>query len=161
MFHSRCRKTRHDETHMVARKALGAHGTPFEMDIERGKIDEFARAIRATHPQYFQGPAPTVPPTYLATQFFWEQRVEGANPWQQVEMSEERGMHAEQEYIFYGPPPRAGDRLVARSTVTDITEKQNRRGETLVFVKMVTAFRDAETDRLVAEAVLTGVERQP
>ena len=69
-------------------------------------------------------------------------------------------MHAEQEYIFHGSPPRAGDRLVARSTVTEMTEKQSRSGATLVFVKMVTEFRDADTDRLVAEAILTGVERQ-
>lgn len=146
---------------MVAKRALGAEGTPFEMDIERGKIDEFARAIRAEHPQYFEGQHPTVPPTFLTTQFFWEKRVEDGNPWSRVEMSEERGMHAEQEYIFYGPPPKAGDRLVAQSTVTEITEKQSRSGKTLVFVKMVTAYRDADTDELVAEAILTGVERQP
>ncbi len=146
---------------MVAKKALGAEGSPFEMDIERGKIDEFARAIRAEHTQYFDGRSPVVPPTFLTTQFFWEKRVPDANPWSQVEMSEERGMHAEQEYIFHGPPPRAGDRLVAQSTVTEITEKQSRSGKTLVFVKMVTAYRDADTDRLVAEAILTGVERQP
>ena len=97
----------------------------------------------------------TVPP-----EFFWEKRVEGANPWDLVQMSEERGMHAEQEYIFHGPPPRAGDRLVAQSTITEITEKTSRSGTVLVFVKMVTEFRDPADNRLVAEAILTGVERQ-
>lgn len=145
---------------MVARNAEGSSGTPFEMDIERGKIDEFARAVHAEHAEHYRGPTPVVPSTFLTTQFFWEKRVDGANPWDLVEMSEERGMHAEQEYIFHGSPPRAGDRLVARSTVTEMTEKQSRSGATLVFVKMVTEFRDADTDRLVAEAILTGVERQ-
>jgi len=145
---------------MVAKQALGAKGPPFEMDIERGKIDEFARAIRATHSDHFQGRKPVIPPTFLATQFFWEKRVEGANPWDLVQMSEERGMHAEQEYIFHGPPPRAGDRLVAQSRITELYEKTSRSGTTLTFVKMVTEYRDPKTDRLVAEAVLTGVERQ-
>ena len=103
---------------MVAPESLGAEGPPFEMDIERGKIGEFATAVRASHPAHFDGRNPVIPPTYLASQFFWEKRVEGANPWDLVQMSEERGMHAEQEYVFHGPPPRAGDRLVAQSKIT-------------------------------------------
>jgi hypothetical protein len=146
---------------MVAKQSLGVEGSPFEMDIERGKIDEFSRAIRAGHPDHFHGSNPVVPPTFLTTQFFWEKRVEGANPWDLVQMSEERGMHAEQEYIFHGPPPRAGDRLVAQSRITELYDKASRSGNTLTFVKMVTEYRDPQTDRLVAEAVLTGVERQP
>ena len=81
----------------------------------------------------------------------------GSNPWDQVAMSQKRGMHAEQEYIFHGPPPRAGTRLYCTSRVTDIYEKTGRRGGTLTFAVMVTEFRDAE-GTLVAEAKLTGVE---
>ena len=66
-------------------------------------------------------------------------------------------MHAEQEYVFHGPPPRAGDRLFARSRITDITEKTSRSGRVLTFVKMVTEFHDVE-GTLRAEAILTGVE---
>ena len=32
---------------MVDRAALGQAGAPFEMDVERGKIHEFARATRS------------------------------------------------------------------------------------------------------------------
>ena len=142
---------------MVAPESLGAEGNPFEQDIERGKIGEFARAVHATHPDHWQGQRPVIPPTFLATQFFWEDRVEGANPWHLVQMSQERGMHAEQEYVFHGPPPRAGDRLFATSRITDIWEKPSRRAGTLTFVKMVTEFRD-EHGTLRAEAILTGVE---
>ena len=67
-------------------------------------------------------------------------------------------MHAEQEYIFHGPPPRAGDRLLCSSRIEDIYEKQGRRGGTMTFAVMVTEFRDAESGRLVAEARMTGVE---
>ena len=144
---------------MVARSALGEAGPPFEMDIERGKIDEFARAVHATSAAHFEGDHPVIPATFLTTTFFWEKRVEGANPWSLVQMSEERGMHAEQEYVFHGPPPRAGDRLLCTSKVTEMWDKQSRSGATLTFVKMVTEFRD-RTGKLVAEGILTGVERQ-
>lgn len=142
---------------MVAKAALGVEGAPFEMDIERGKIAEFARAVRSTNPAHFLRDGAVVPPTFLTTQFFWEDRVDGANPWSQVEMTQERGMHAEQEYVFHGPPPRAGERLFAQSRIAEIWEKESRSAGTLTFVKMVTEFRDAD-GKLRAEAILTGVE---
>ncbi len=145
---------------MVAREALGEQGSPFEMDIERGKIDEFARAVKATHAAHFDGTEVVIPATFLTTMFFWEKRVDGGNPWDLIQMSEERGMHAEQEYVFHGPPPRAGDRLLATSKITEIYDKERRSGGTLTFVKMTTEFRDPQTGNLRAEAILTGVERQ-
>ncbi|MCB9727267.1 MAG: MaoC family dehydratase N-terminal domain-containing protein [Deltaproteobacteria bacterium] len=142
---------------MVDRSAEGAEGTPFTMDIERGKVREFARAVGASHAAFHAGEHPVIPPTFLTTQFFWEAAEEGSNPWERVAMSQERGMHAEQEYIFHGPPPRAGDRLHCRSRIERIYEKQGRKGGTLTFAVMVTEFRDA-AGALVAEARLTGVE---
>jgi hypothetical protein len=142
---------------MIDKRAVGARGTRFELDVERGKIAELARAVYSAHPAHFVGERPVCPPTFLTTAFFWEERVVGANPWAKVNMSQERGMHAEQEYVFFGPPPRAGTRLVCESRIERIYEKQGRRGGTLTFAVMVTEFRDA-TGRLVAEARMTGVE---
>ncbi|HZS41189.1 MAG TPA: MaoC family dehydratase N-terminal domain-containing protein [Polyangia bacterium] len=142
---------------MIDQSALGREGRPFELDVERGKVREFARAVRATHPAFFDGERPISPPTFLTTMFFWEKDVDGANPWAALGMDQRRGMHAEQEYVFHGPPPRAGTRLTARSRITEIYEKQGRRGGTLTFCVMVTEFRDAD-GKLVAEAKLTGVE---
>ena len=104
---------------MVMRSALGAEGTAFEIDIERGKIFEFAQAVLSDDPAHITGSNPIIPPTFLSITLIWEKRVEGANPWSLVEMSEERGMHAEQEYIYYGTPPRAGDRLFDSRTPCD------------------------------------------
>ena len=98
---------------MIDRDAVGAEGTPFEMRIEAGKIAEFARAVHAHHAAH-AGETAVVPATFLTSQFFWEERVDDANPWHLAKMSQERGMHAEQEYVFHGPPPRAGDTLSAR-----------------------------------------------
>jgi hypothetical protein len=66
-------------------------------------------------------------------------------------------MHAEQEYVFHGPPPRAGATLTAQSRIDAVYQKQGRRGGVLTFAVLVTEFRDA-SGRLVAEARMTGVE---
>jgi len=126
--------------------------------VERGKVREFARAIQSDDPA-FAGSAPLSPPTFLTTMFHWEVEVADGNPWDRVQMSQQRGMHAEQEYRFHGAPPRAGERLIARSRIDDIWAKDSRGGGKLTFVRMITEFRDADTEELRAEAILTGVER--
>jgi hypothetical protein len=140
---------------MVAKESLGATGTPFTIPLERGKVREYATAIGSTHPDYFDADDPVIPAHFLTTTFFWE--GDAGNPWDQVEMSQQRGMHAEQEYIFHGEPPRAGAKLTATSRIDAIYEKTSRSGSTLTFVEMVTDFRD-DTGTLVAEAKMTAVE---
>src|ERR687892_1975887 len=93
---------------MVDRNALGAEGEPFVLEVEVGKIREYARAIRSQHAAYLEDDHPVMPPHFLTTTFLWE--GDHGNPWPQVRMSPARRMHAEQEYLFHGPPPRAGTR---------------------------------------------------
>ncbi len=138
--------------------ALGREGASFDLHIEVGKVREFARAVKTEHPNY-AGDDPVVPPTFLTTAFHWELDVPGANPWALLGVDQKRGLHAEQQYVFHGPPPRAGARLRARSKITQVYEKQGRRGGTLTFAVMVTEFFD-EHGTLVAEAHLTGVETE-
>ncbi len=133
---------------MVDRASLGATGTPFELDVDRSKLRELARATF------------TVPdvdgwalPTFLTTAFHWQSGE--SDPWELVRMDPSRGLHAEQDFVFHGPPPRVGDRLTGVSRISDIYEKKN---GALVFVKMVTEFTDA-TGRVVAETTLTAVEK--
>jgi hypothetical protein len=126
------------------------------MDIERGKVREFARATFSENPS-FLGDAPVIPPTFLTTAAFWSSGQ--TTPWDAVGMDLSRTLHAEQEYVFHGPPPRAGTTLTAQSRITEIYDKQGRRGGQLTFVVMVTEFRDP-SGRLVAEARLTGVETE-
>jgi hypothetical protein len=142
---------------LVEKASLGVEGVPFELDVERGKIHEFAEATLSDHPAYFEGDHPVCPPTFLTTTFFWEKRKPGSNPWEKVQMDPKRGMHAEQEYIFHGPPPRAGTRLTCQSRIDQVFEKEGRSGGTMTFVVMVTEFRDP-SGKLVAEGRLTGVE---
>jgi hypothetical protein len=133
---------------MVDRSALGATGTPFVLEVERGKLREFARAT-------FGEAGDVTPPTFLTTAFHWQSG--DSDPWDLVRMDPSRGLHAEQEFVFHGPPPRAGDRLTGTSRITEIYDKTNRAGKTLTFVVMVTEFRD-DGGTLVAESILTGVE---
>ena len=145
---------------MADEAATGAVGEPFELDVERGKIREFARATLSRHPAYFDGDHPVSPPTFLTTMFFWEEQTPGSSPWPRVKLDPKRGMHAEQEYVFHGPPPRAGTRLSCTSRIERVFHKEGRRGGRLTFAVMVTEFRDVVTGRLVAEARMTGVETE-
>ena len=107
--------------------AVGRQGTPFVVEVERGKIIEFATAIRSTNPAYLRADDPVMPPTFLTVQQFWQEWAEGdPNPWQYVEIDRRRGLHAEQEYVFHGPPPRAGTTLTAQSRITEIYRKPRR-----------------------------------
>jgi hypothetical protein len=147
---------------MANADATGRTGTPYEIALERGKIMEFAAATHSSDPAYWDDPNPVVPPTFLTVQMFWsewaQQRGQGdPNPWHHVELNQQRGMHAEQEYIFHGPPPRAGTVLTAQSRIGEIYDKQGRSGGAMTFAVMITEFRD-ESGTLVAEARLTGVE---
>jgi hypothetical protein len=140
---------------MVDATAQGRTGTEFEMVVELGKIREFAAATGSTDPEQLTGPAPVSPATFLTTMAFWQ--TGDSDPWPHVRMDQRRGLHAEQEFVFHGPPPRAGDRLTCRSRIADIYQKPGRRGGTLTFAVLVTEFRDPD-GRLVAEARSTGVE---
>ena len=133
---------------MVDASALGATGAPFVLEVERGKLREFARAT-------FGEAGETAPPTFLTTAFHWQSG--DSDPWEQVRMDPARGLHAEQEFVFHGAPPRIGDRLTGTSRIAEVYEKTSRSGATLTFVVMVTEFRD-DSGRLVAESKLTGVE---
>lgn len=138
-------------------KADGIVGEEFEIDVERGKCREFARSVHADDSAFFEGDTPVSTPTFLTTTFHWEVDNPGAAIWEKVAMSQERGMHAEQEYVFHGPPPKAGTKLTAQSRIDSIYTKEGRRGGTLTFVVMLTEFRDLDGN-LVAEAKMTGVE---
>ena len=70
-----------------------------------------------------------------------------------------RILHGEEEYIFHGPLPRAGQVLSCEAKVTDTYEKPGKRGGSMRFGVVVTEFRD-EQGTLVAEARSTLVETE-
>ncbi len=142
---------------MADLSAEGVFGSPFVVRIEAGKISEFAGAVGSEHPAHIGADA-VVPPTFLTVQNFYEKwGGSEADPWQALKLNPERELHAGQEYVFHGPPPRAGDVLLAQSRIESVTRRRSAAGQDLVFAVMVTEYRD-RTGALVAEARCTGVE---
>ncbi len=132
---------------------VGATGEPYTFEVERGKIREFAMATKARDSAYVDDPTPTAPPTFLASSVFWA----GPNSSAFTSRDWARILHGEQEFVFHGPPPRAGQSLVVQQRIDDTFTKEGRRGGTMRFTVVVTEFRSPQGE-LVAEARATVIE---
>lgn len=140
---------------MANKEAIGTTERAFEMNVERGKIREFARATKSQNPAYLDDPAPMCEPTFLMTSSFWT--PPGPSVFNKIGLDLRRILHGGQEFVFHGPPPRAGTKLAVQSKVEDIYEKEGKRGGTMTFVVSVQEFRD-EQGTLVAESRSTVIE---
>ena len=124
------------------RSEIGNTGRPVTMHVERGKIREFARAIKDDNPIYFDvayaqqragGLVP--PPTFTMTLGFWED----GRPRPLLTYDVRRLLHGEQEFEYLAPV-HAGDVLTATARVTDVYEKAGSRGGTMTFGVIETTF---------------------
>jgi hypothetical protein len=131
----------------------GQEWPEFEMIVEVGKIREFARATKSASPDH-QGWAPIAPTTFLTVASLW---MGPENSPLAGDLNLERVLHGAEEFIFHGKTPAAGDRLVGRARITDVYEKQGRRGGSMQFIEMVHEYRDPD-GRLVAEVRSTMIE---
>lgn len=127
----------------------------WQVMVERGKIAEFADAMCSDNPAY-RGQDAIVPPTFLTTAARWAPPGSRVN----VGFDRKRLLHGEQEYVFHGPPPRAGDCLTASERIVDRFSKPGKRGGTMQFATVVTEYRAAD-GTLVAEARATFIETAP
>jgi hypothetical protein len=130
-------------------------GRPWELEVERGKIAEFADAMQSDNPAY-RGPDAIIPPTFLTTAARWAPPGARVN----VGFDRKRLLHGEQEYTFFGALPAAGDTITASETIVDRFSKPGKRGGTMQFATVVTEYR-ATDGTLVAEARATFIETAP
>ncbi|MCW2590142.1 MAG: hypothetical protein JWQ86_2569 [Mycobacterium sp.] len=130
-------------------------GQPWEVVVERGKIAEFADAMLCADPA-FRGPDAIIPPTFLTSAARWAP----AGVRVAVGFDRKRLLHGEQEYVFHGDLPAAGDVLTAQERIVDRFSKPGKRGGELRFATVVTEYRDAGGE-LVAEAKATFIETAP
>jgi hypothetical protein len=129
-----------------------------QLDVEAGKVREFARAVHADLADLVGSDGSlTIPPTFLTTTNFAEEAEAVAD---ELGFDLGRMLHAEQEYEFPGAPPIAGSRLHATSRIEERFTKQGRRAGLMTFAVRVTEFRD-DDGALVATARMTAVETQP
>jgi hypothetical protein len=127
----------------------------YEVPIERGKVMEFARATKSTNVAYLQD-VPVIPPTFLTTaRLVWEPVEQ--NPLAELGLDMRRLLHGEEEFVFHGPLPRAGQALRVEARLDDQWERQGKRGGRMRFVRVINEFRDA-SGRLVAEQSTTVIE---
>ena len=139
---------------MVDKSQVGLADEPASMPVERGKIREFAQACKTENTEYVEERQPVAPPTFLTTRNFWGS---GESPITRLGLDIRRVLHGGEEYVFHGPPPRAGTELTFQTRVDKIYEKEGRRGGTMTFIEAVTDFRDQQGG-LVAECRTTIIE---
>lgn len=111
---------------------------PLELPVERGKVKEFATALRAVSPVWHE-PDATVPPTFPILLHWGSPDLmlpEGAG----VDMR--RVLHGGQEFVFHGPPPRVGDVLHGTPVPAQVAEKEGRRGGSMRVVTTGVEWRD-------------------
>ncbi|MXY34683.1 MAG: hypothetical protein F4Y60_11470 [Boseongicola sp. SB0664_bin_43] len=133
---------------MAYDKFIGLSGPDFEFPVELGKQREFAAALHAFQPEFHEGRHPYMFPTLpIIAGYIWGYMLEEprGSALEALDMADAMSLDGEQEFIFHGPKPRAGDVLAARTWVDDIWEKQGRRGGKLTFYRMKCVFRDAST----------------
>ncbi len=132
------------------------------MPIERGKIREYALATGAARPAYTDDPKAPVPPTFLATVVFWTPIGETLRAPEVLRACAEAGVEAdlgsllslEQEYVYHGAPPRAGETLQTAERLSGIQVKQTRDGRAMVVIRFTVSFHD-ERGELRAECLYT------
>lgn len=127
---------------------------PYEFPVERGAIRLFAQAMQSDDPA-FSGADAIAPPAFLITAWRWA--PEGGRAAHGI--PRQRLLHGEQEFVYHGEPPRAGDLLTVSEKVTDQYTKQGRSGGVMEFVVVTTEFR-GEDAALRAEMKSTFIGRE-
>ena len=114
---------------MIDRAWIGHVFEPLEVDVEPGRLRQFAKAIGETRPEYINEsaarargwPSIPVPPTLL-----FGLEMEQPNPWAYLEtigVDVARVLHGEQQFEYHAPA-WAGDRLRFEFSIADIYEKR-------------------------------------
>jgi hypothetical protein len=124
------------------------------MPIERGKIREYATATGAARPAYLDDPKAPVPPTFLATVVFWTPIGETLRSPEVLRACASAGVSAdlgsllslEQEYVYHGPPPHAGETLRTAERLSGTEVKRTRDGRAMVVIRFTVSFRDEDGD---------------
>ncbi|MEM7562889.1 MAG: MaoC family dehydratase N-terminal domain-containing protein [Pseudomonadota bacterium] len=144
---------------MPAQDSIGLTGPDYEMDVERGHIRRFARAMGASVEAFTRGYHPVIPATYLVSvPYTWGYSMERprGTVFADIDHDLTVSLHAEESFHFLGDLPRAGDRFTCRSILEDVKVKSGGRGGDLTFLVMLTEYRN-QSGKLVVEQRSTSV----
>ena len=150
---------------MVGKADIGVAGPPFEFRVELGKVREFARAIKGDIDAYLSGDEPVSPPTFtVVAGRLWGYTFDAPGDTSLADVDIDRSLllHANEEYEFFGPPPRAGDVLQVSTRVADVFEKEGRRGGKLIFIVAETDFKRPDGERaMMSRTTVVKTEAAP
>lgn len=128
--------------------------------IERGKVAEFARAVKDPCPLFHDAdaaaaagyPAIVAPPTFTRVAYYPHNRADDGEPNFGFDLGFDRSrtVHGEQEYE-YARPVYVGDELSGTTTLTDVYERDGSDGTTLTFAVLETVYRTESDERVVTE----------
>jgi acyl dehydratase len=128
---------------MIDKSFIGTETPEFPVEIEKGRIRQFAAAIMETNPVYFDETAARAaghrallaPPTFGFTLGLLHPHP---FDFEKMGVRLERILHAEQTFL-YSAPIYAGDIIRVRGRITDLFEKK---GGTLQFIATATIARN-------------------
>ncbi len=132
-------------------------------EVEAGKVEEFARAVRDDNPAHRSQEAAAeqgfdrvpAPLTFARVSSFPRYRaVDGRGI--DLGFRREYSIHGEQSYEFERPL-QVGDVLTGTTTLTDVYQREGSRGGTMTFAVLETEYRD-ESDELVVVDRATAIE---
>lgn len=129
-------------------KHIGKTFPPFTVEVEKGKIREFALALGDENPIFFDDsaareaglPGIVAPLTFATAMQNWS-AGDSSGPITEMGGDYSRVVHGDQEYEYYRPVA-CGDVLTGQTRVADIAHKTGRSGP-LDLVKFETVFKDA------------------
>lgn len=131
--------------------------TVHDFKIERGKVEEFARAIDDPDPIYRSRkaaldagyPAVPAPPTFTRVAYFPRHRPDniGRDLGFDLGFDPKYVIHGSQEYE-YDRPLYVGNVLSGETTLVAVYQKEGTRGGTMTFAELETAFYDEDGDRV-------------
>ncbi|HEX9775693.1 MAG TPA: MaoC family dehydratase N-terminal domain-containing protein [Actinomycetota bacterium] len=139
---------------MIDKSLIGTEMGGTQMVVERGKIMEFARATLDEDPVYFEPGAPATPTFTMAIGHWPAPQGSQGQALAKLGLNLLRVLHAGQEFEYLGEV-RDGDVLTTRSKISNIWEKEGKRGGTMTFVESETTFTNQRgEDVLVSRMTL-------
>lgn len=115
---------------MIDTSWVGHALPPVRVDVERGRLRQFAKAVGENRPEYVDQEAsrrlgwPDLP---VPLSFFFCLEMEQPDPWsflQSLDVELNRVLHGEQSFVYHAPA-WAGDRLTLSPKIVDIYAKRD------------------------------------
>jgi len=136
------------------------HTTVEGLEVEAGKVEEFARAVYDDNPAHRNEEAARdqgheripAPLTFTRTAYFPRYRPDGVAELKPFDLGFDEGyiVHGTQEYEFH-EPIYVGDELTGEVELTDVYQREGSRGGQMTFAVFDIRYSNAEGDLLQVE----------